>query len=60
MQRSTLLIGLAALVAAGLIVWLSMPGRPLQPTLPEIGPGARPIGGRAGLGAIDAGRDHRD
>jgi hypothetical protein len=34
---------LAALI--GLITWLSIPGRPMAPTLPEIGPGARRDGG---------------
>jgi hypothetical protein len=34
-----LFIAIVALIA--LVTWLSIPGRPLRPTLPEIGPGAR-------------------
>jgi len=36
------------IVLVALVVWLSIPGRPMAPTLPEIGPGARRDGGTRG------------
>lgn len=34
-------IVLALLVVVGVLGWMAIPARPLEPTLPEIGPGAK-------------------
>jgi hypothetical protein len=49
--KAAYVLGAVTLAAAlALITWLSRPRAPLAPTLPEIGPGARPVSGSARIG----------
>lgn len=47
----------AVIVLGAVITWCAIPARPLDPTLPEIGPGAKRVSGTANIGApTDAGK----
>ena len=49
--KTAYLLGAVALAAAlALVTWLARPRGALAPTLPEIGPGARPVSGSARIG----------
>lgn len=56
-MRNTLLIVAAVLAVLGVVIWLAVERPRMDPTLPEIGPGAKRVSGSAKITSSAAPRD---